>query len=228
MEDKPNYYAIIPATVRYDKRLRDKAKLLYGEITALCNKEGYCWATNKYFSDLYEVSIKCISTLINQLKNLGYISVEMVYEDGSSKIKQRNIYVHESSILTKSSIGMEQKVNTPMEQKVKDNNIKDNNTINTTTKEGNGHSLGKPNIYIKPTKEEVLEFGRSIGAKYDLEHFFNYYDVTDWVDGSGNHFNWKQKMLTWNLSEEMKTKRLGKKKVTNIPNNKEEQEFKPL
>ena len=35
--EKPSYYAIIPANVRYDKRLTDKAKLLYGEITCLTN-----------------------------------------------------------------------------------------------------------------------------------------------------------------------------------------------
>ena len=30
MEEKPNYYAVIPSNVRYDDRLKDKAKLLYG------------------------------------------------------------------------------------------------------------------------------------------------------------------------------------------------------
>ena len=70
-----SYCAIIPASVRYDKRLCPNAKLLYGEITALCNEKGYCWATNAYFSTLYNVSIRSIINWINELENAGHIYI---------------------------------------------------------------------------------------------------------------------------------------------------------
>ncbi len=47
-ERRPGYWAVLPATVRYDKTLRPNAKLLYAEITALADARGYCWATNSY------------------------------------------------------------------------------------------------------------------------------------------------------------------------------------
>ena len=81
-KDKPSYYAIIPANVRYDKRLTDKAKLLYGEITCLTNKTGECWASNQYFADLYEVSKQTISNTISVLIKYGYITSELIYKEG--------------------------------------------------------------------------------------------------------------------------------------------------
>lgn len=75
-ENQKSYYAIIPANVRYDKELTANAKLLYGEITALCNEKGYCWATNGYFADRLECSQTSISRLIKQLANRGYVSIK--------------------------------------------------------------------------------------------------------------------------------------------------------
>ena len=84
---KKSYYAIIPAFVRYDTNLTANAKLMYGEITALCNEKGYCFATNKYFADLYSVSNVSISKWINQLKDYGYIKVKIVYKENSKVYK---------------------------------------------------------------------------------------------------------------------------------------------
>tara|TARA_R100000808_G_C2115057_1_gene127954 strand:- start:380 stop:991 length:612 start_codon:yes stop_codon:yes gene_type:complete len=74
---KPSYYAIIPADVRYSK-LKPNAKLLYGEITALSSKEGYCFATNNYFANLYNVTKNTISLWVSQLHKAGFISVELI------------------------------------------------------------------------------------------------------------------------------------------------------
>lgn len=36
--DKPTYYTIIPAIVRYDGKLSPNSKLLYGELGALSDR----------------------------------------------------------------------------------------------------------------------------------------------------------------------------------------------
>lgn len=85
MESKKSYYAIIPAEVRYDKSLTNGAKLLYGEITALCNEKGFCWATSKYFADLYENDARTIRRWIQSLVAGRYILVEIT-DDVNRKI----------------------------------------------------------------------------------------------------------------------------------------------
>jgi hypothetical protein len=85
----PNYYAVIPAEVRYDETLPANAKLLYGEISALCNKEGYCWATNAYFAKLYKSSNVTISRWFSALENAGYIETKIEYDKQSKKVTKR-------------------------------------------------------------------------------------------------------------------------------------------
>lgn len=93
MNERPNYYSIIPATVRYDPTLKDKAKLLYSEITSLANKTGECWASDKYFASLYNVSDRIIRNYLKQLKDKKYIELEYEYEPNSKEIKQRIIKI---------------------------------------------------------------------------------------------------------------------------------------
>ena len=121
MTENPSFYAIIPANVRYSE-ITPNAKLLYGEITALCNKTGVCYASNQYFADLYRVSKKSISKWIKELQENGFVKSEIIYKEGSKEIVIR--YVR---IVTEP---MEEKFYTPMEEKVKDNNTVLNNTNN--------------------------------------------------------------------------------------------------
>ena len=90
MKEQPNFYAIIPASVRYDKRLSSSEKLFYAEITAMSNKEGFCWASNSYFSELFGVSNSTISSWVTGLKSANHIKVE--YEREGKNIRKRIIY----------------------------------------------------------------------------------------------------------------------------------------
>ncbi|MDK8379979.1 helix-turn-helix domain-containing protein [Lacticaseibacillus rhamnosus] len=91
MNESPSYYAIIPAGVRYDKQLPQGAKLLYSEITALSNKNGYCWASNDYFAKLYSVSNSTIQSWLKSLEDKSYISRVIKYKNGSKEVEQRFI-----------------------------------------------------------------------------------------------------------------------------------------
>ena len=39
--DNPGFFAILPASVRYDRRLKPAEKIFYAEITSLADKTGY-------------------------------------------------------------------------------------------------------------------------------------------------------------------------------------------
>lgn len=93
MQDKPNYYAIIPAIVRYDKDLKANEKLLYGEITALCNKSGFCWSGNKYFAELFGVTNQTVSSWISTLVDKGYLIREIIRND-KNEIVKRQLYLN--------------------------------------------------------------------------------------------------------------------------------------
>lgn len=94
--ERPGYYAIIPADVRYDDRLPANAKLLYGEISALIGAEGFCYATNSYFMKIYGFSDPTISRLISALEKHGYIKRELD-RDKSGQVVRRKLYLRVSA-----------------------------------------------------------------------------------------------------------------------------------
>ena len=125
------YYAVIPATVRYDNRLKYPERLLYGEITALSNKQGYCFASNKYFSKIYDVSITTISRWISHLAELNYVKVEILRND-KNEITERRIYIFDNPYIQNNQYPSLHNCKDPIYTNDKNNNIK-NNIINKKT-----------------------------------------------------------------------------------------------
>jgi len=162
-----SYYAVIPANVRYDKELTPNAKLLYGEITALCNEKGYCWASNSYFAELYKVSKETVSRWISKLEELGYIRTELIYEQGTKSVKERRIYICDDPIdknvnryRQNNQYPIDKNVNTPIDKNIKENNTISNNTFNITEDIESTSSKDKKNSIKEdvPYKEIVQAY----------------------------------------------------------------------
>jgi len=140
MEDKKSYYAIIPADVRYCKDLKANEKLLYGEITALTNDKGFCYASNSYFANLYNVSKVSVSNWISNLEKNKFIRLEMIYKSGSKEIEQRKIFI--LPLLKKTLIPIKENFNTPIKENFKD--IYNTNVLyNNNTKKNNKYTKSK-------------------------------------------------------------------------------------
>lgn len=90
--EQPTYYAIIPANVRYNKKLSPNEKLLYGELTCLTHQDGYCFATNSYFARLYGVTVRTVQGWLKSLEQCGYINIS--YDRGSYESCTRKIYIN--------------------------------------------------------------------------------------------------------------------------------------
>lgn len=133
-----SYFAIIPASVRYDNRLIPSAKLLYGEITALSNERGYCWASNDYFAQLYGVSKTTIKSWLKSLEDNGHINRIVKYKNGSKEIENRwiNISTPRQENLPTPAGNLtdprQENLPTPRQEICPDNNTSINNTINNT------------------------------------------------------------------------------------------------
>lgn len=181
--EQPNYYAIIPADVRYCEELAPNEKLLYGEITALCNKTGQCFATNDYFAKLYKVETGSVSRWVSNLIKQGFITSSIDKSKGNVRYIQLNQY-----LLTKMSIPINKNVNTPINKNVNHNNTSNNNTNNKESR----------TKFVPPTLEEVKQYAKEKNRLDLADRFYNYFTEGKWVDSKGNKVkNWKQKFLTW-------------------------------
>ena len=89
--ETPNFYATLPAAVRYDKNLKPSEKLLYAEIVGLTNVKGYCYASNAYFERLYDASTRTVQGWLKHLQDCGYIEIIQVGGGAGEQRAERRI-----------------------------------------------------------------------------------------------------------------------------------------
>jgi hypothetical protein len=186
-EAKPNYYAIIPANIRYDAEITPNAKLLYAEITALSNQQGFCWANNQYFASLYGVSVRTVQRWLEELSRAGHISVNI--SDGENRTLSIAPPVE---IVSRMSCPHDKNVIPPHDKNVTHNITSINNTSNRVyTPHDKKRSYGQYG-WVKLTDAEyqrlVDEFGERV-----ISHYITYIDES--AQSNGNKNKWKD----WNL-----------------------------
>jgi len=194
-KQKPNYWGIMGANVRYNEKLSSSQKIMYVEITALSNEHGYSWATNSYFARLYNVTTKTVSSWIKTLEKEGLIRIEYDWGKGKQVQKRRMYPVQMPPVgyAQKGVGGMEENVKGGMHKKVKENIINPNNIKGTGS-----------DSFI-PSLDEVIEYFDNNG--YTKEHatkMYNFYNASItsnnqkyWKDSKGNQVkNWKQKCIS--------------------------------
>jgi hypothetical protein len=178
MKEKPNYYAILSAEVRYDNRLKANVKLLYAEITALCDMNADCFASNKYFADLYGKSKTSISVWISELVKFGYIKVHYTYKVGTKEILNRYISILKG--------GIQENLNTPYKKTSKSNTT----SINTMIVNNKGG-------FLKPTRFDIKEYCIERKNNVDCETFYDFYESKDWLIGKNKMKDWKACLRNW-------------------------------
>lgn len=128
-ENKISYYAVIPATVLFNENLKANEKILYALITSLSNKEGYCYASNKYLGEKLKFDSTTISRWITNLRKNNFLFEDIIRNE-KNEIIQRRIYPNDVPLRLNNQYPYRIKNQEGIDQKVKDNNI-NNNNINT-------------------------------------------------------------------------------------------------
>lgn len=169
-EQQRSYYAIIPANVRYDKDLAPNAKLLYGEITALCNEKGYCWASNQYFAELYGVSVLSVKRWINLLVTKGYVYRTLTYKPNSKEVDKRILSIDGGIKIDTTSVQKcyDPSIKNDTSSSIKndtDNNTSINNTFNNTV------DIKEKNIKKESVNSVIAEYTESKDLQDALHGF---------------------------------------------------------
>lgn len=179
MVKKSNDYAILHKKIRYDKNISSSAKILFGEIESLCFKEGFCWATNKYFANLYQVSTRTVERWIENLVTHGYIARNICFYPNSKQVKQRVLKINlEGTNIDKTKIANplgDKNVSTPPDNS--DRSLLTKICVDPLTKVSDriykyiNKKKKSKDISLKKTKKNTPETAKTLSQRDLIEEF---------------------------------------------------------
>ena len=176
----------IPAHIWLDKNLNATEKCLMAEIDSL-SKIGGCFASNQYLAEFFDLSKDRISKLISGLKNKGYITVELIYKEGTCEVEQRLIRIVPSSYFYLGGQNHLGGIGENNDYITKQYNINNNNNNKTskkkTTKEVR-HKYGEfKNVLLSDKDLEKLktEYGEELVEKYIKK-------MDEWIELNGRRY----------------------------------------
>ena len=112
-------YSIIPKEYLNNPKLNSTDKLLLFHITALCHKNWYCIATNRYFMRIYGFSKTTISKSINKLIKLNILNSRVENYEFNNKKRYLTLV---NNVWKNNNIGIEENNDTSVKEEFTYNN----------------------------------------------------------------------------------------------------------
>ena len=175
----------IPKEIWLSKDLSTNEKILLAEIDSLGGSSDGCFASNQYFADFFDLSKDRISRLVSGLKNKGYITVELIYKEGTCEVDKRIIKLNPYSYFYQGVQNHQGGIGENTKDITNNYNINNNNKTSKkkTTKEVR-HKYGEfKNVLLSDKDLEKLkaEYGEDLVEKYIKK-------MDEWIELNGRRY----------------------------------------
>lgn len=81
----------------------------------------------------------------------------------------------------------------------------------------NNRKINRTIDFVPPSLEEIEAYVNEKNINIDAKQFFNFFDVSNWIDTKGNKVkNWKQKILTWSSYNQVTQKIPNRRKESTL------------
>ena len=175
----------IPKEIWLSKDLSTNEKILLAEIDSLGGSSDGCFASNQYFADFFDLSKDRISRLVSGLKNKGYITVELIYKEGTCEVDKRIIKLNPYSYFYQGVQNHQGGIGENTKDITNNYNINNNNkTSKKKTAKEVRHKYGEfKNVLLSDKDLEKLkaEYGEELVEKYIKK-------MDEWIELNGRRY----------------------------------------